>query len=150
MVRSQILILTIVRESRNRLLVRNQMRRWCSGHSFICSCRSAFWTQKVQANVDYLPLSLRRKETRQVHFARPPNRAPEPALSASSLTEKRRADALHAAFCQQPRLRAKDHDCCRMYSRKMYVATHDTRWVRCPTATCSLAAERRGECVRAS
>ena len=27
----------IVRARRNRLLVRNRMRRWCSGHLFACS-----------------------------------------------------------------------------------------------------------------
>ena len=37
----QIANINIVRENRNGLLVRNRMRRWCSGHLPICSCRSA-------------------------------------------------------------------------------------------------------------
>ena len=50
--------------------------------------------------------------------------------------------------------------CCSVCILVWYVATKDARWVRCscslgpsprrPTASCSLAAVRRGDCVRAS
>ena len=44
----------IVRANRNRLLVRNRMRRRCWGHFFAhVSQPSGFWTQKIHANVDY-------------------------------------------------------------------------------------------------
>ena len=33
--------INLVRVNRNRLLVRNQMRRWCSGRLFVCWGRSA-------------------------------------------------------------------------------------------------------------
>ena len=38
----------IVCTKRNRLHVRNQMRRWCSGHWFVCSCFSAVRCLKIE------------------------------------------------------------------------------------------------------
>ena len=78
---------------------------------------------------------------RRVHFARPWIQASEPAPTASNLAEKRRADALHVAFFQQnqaPETGTIIDCCCCVYSRMIYVATKDARWVRCPTASCSL------------
>ena len=93
----------LVRENRKRLLVRNRMRRWCSGHLCICSCRSAVRSLDAENSRQCrLQLCLRREETRRVHFARPRTQASEPAVTASSLAEKGRADALRVTFFQQP------------------------------------------------
>ena len=50
-----------VRANRSRLPVRNRIRRWCSGHLFVCSCDPAArrWTQrKIKPNVDFFLLCL--------------------------------------------------------------------------------------------
>ena len=54
----------------------------------------SFWTQKIQANIDY----LLRPAPRRVHFARPWTRASKPISSDSSPAAKRRAEALHVVF----------------------------------------------------
>ena len=54
----------------------------------------SFWTQKIQANIDY----LLRPAPRRVHFARPWTRASKPISSDSSPAAKRRADALHVVI----------------------------------------------------
>ena len=56
-----------------------------------------FWTQEIQANVDYCYV-WRREETRRVNFARPWTQASKPALAESSLATKRLAEALHVFF----------------------------------------------------
>ena len=71
-----------------------------------CDCllvieQLGLWTQKIQDNIDYCYV-WRREETRRVHFARPRTQASEPAVTASSLAEKGRADALRVTFFQQP------------------------------------------------
>ena len=44
----------VVRANRNRLLVRNRMRRWCSDDLFVCSCDSAVrFLDSIPSNVDY-------------------------------------------------------------------------------------------------
>ena len=84
----------VVRANRNRLLVRNRMRRWCSGHLFVCSCDSA-------VSFFLLPGKFKQTSTaakRRVQFARPWTQASKPALTDSSLAAKRRAEALHVVF----------------------------------------------------
>ena len=56
-------------------------------------------TQKIQANLDYC-FVWRREETRRMHLARPRTQAREPPLTDSSLTAKRRAEALQVVFFQ--------------------------------------------------
>ena len=45
----------VVRASGNMLFARNLMRRYCSGHLYVCSCDSAarFLDSETQANIDY-------------------------------------------------------------------------------------------------
>ena len=84
--------------NRNRLLVRNRVRRCCSGHPFARVIQHfGVWTQKIQANVDYWYV-WRREVTRRVRFARPWTRASKPALIDPSLAAKRRAAALHVFY----------------------------------------------------
>ena len=52
----------IVRARRNRLLVRNRMRRWCSGHLFVCSCDSAVRFLDIENSIDVACLLKRRAE----------------------------------------------------------------------------------------
>ena len=79
-------------QSRNRLLV----RRWCSGHRVFARLiqQVGFWTQKIQANVDYCCYVRRRAECTSLGpgFKHPSLR------SESSLAAKRRAEALHVVF----------------------------------------------------
>ena len=69
-----------------------------------------FWTQKVQANVDYCCV-WRREDTRRVHFARSWTQAFKPVLTESSLAAKKHAAALHVLF-SQPSIRGQHVDCC--------------------------------------
>ena len=89
-----------LRANRNRLLVRNRMRRWCSGHLFVCSCYSAvtFWESEKPSQRRLLLCVWRRENTRRVHFARPWTQASKPALTDSRLAAKRRAQALNVGF----------------------------------------------------
>ena len=88
----------IVRANRIRLLVRDRIRRWCSGHLFARVIHQlGRCTQQIQANMDNR-FVWRRGETRRVHFARPRTQASEPTLIDSSLAAKRRAEALHVVF----------------------------------------------------
>ena len=142
------------------LLVRNRMRRWCSGHLFVCSCDSA-------VSFFLLPGKFKQTSTaakRRVQFARPWTQASKPALTVYSLAAKIRTVALHVAFFSTKNLcPARCCCCCRcVYSRMIYLATKDARCVHCsswslgpsprrPTASYnSLAAVRRGDCVRKS
>ena len=122
---------------------------------FVCSCDSAVgFLDSENSSQRRLLLRL---APRRVHFPRPWTQASKPALADSSL----------AAYFFQPSIRAQHDDLLLLlllllcvYSR-MIRSHEDARWVRCsswslgptprrPTANCSLAAERRGECVRAS
>ena len=140
------------------------MRRWCSHHSFFARViqQLGFCTQQIQANVDYCHVRLSAECTSlsALDFKHPSLR------SDSSLAAKRRAEALYVVFLfnkgSEPSTRAAA--LCvysRMIHTSKYVATKDARWVRCspcslgpsprrPTASCSLTAVRRGDCVRAS
>ena len=90
----------------------------------------AFWTQRIQANVDYRYV-WRREETRRVRFARPWTQASKPALTGSSLAAKRRAAALYVVFFQ-PSIRAQhDYLLLLLCVLVRYVATKDARRVRC-------------------
>ena len=81
----QVAKINLIRANRNRLLVRNRMRRWCSGHLFARVIQQlGVGTQKIQANVDYCHV-WRREKTRRVHFARPWTQASKPALTDSCL-----------------------------------------------------------------
>ena len=94
----------------------------CSGHLFVCSCRSTVKSSGAENSTQSrLLLCLRREETRRVHFARPPTQASEPALTASCLAEKRRADALHNKQASEPRTGCW---CC-VYSR--VIRSHERR-----------------------
>ena len=75
-------------QNRNSLFV----RRWCSGHSFCCSCDSA--VRFLDSENPSQRRLLLRPAPRRVHFARPWTRASK----HSSLAAKRRADALHVVF----------------------------------------------------
>ena len=138
------------------------------GARVICSLarvikQIGFWTQKIQANVDHCYV-WRREQTRRVQFARPWTQASKPALTVYSLAAKIRTVALHVAFFSTKNLcPARCCCCCRcVYSRMIYLATKDARCVHCsswslgpsprrPTASYnSLAAVRRGDCVRKS
>ena len=68
------------------------MRRWCSGHSVFARViqRLGFWTQKIQANVDYCYVR-RRAECTPLG----PGLEYRSPRSDSSPAAKRRADALH-------------------------------------------------------
>ena len=77
----------LVRANRNRLLVRNRMRRWCSGHLFRCleptSTTATSGAAKRRAECTSLGPGLK---------------ASEPAPTDSILAAKRRAEALHIVF----------------------------------------------------
>ena len=99
--------------------MRNRIRRWCSGHSFVRSCDSAvvvliavlnswylefgswnlvvgIWTQKFQANVDYCCVG-RREETRRAHVARARTQSYTSLCLLPVWLRKRRAEALYVA-----------------------------------------------------
>ena len=78
-------------QNRNRLLV----RRWCSGHSVFARViqQLGFWTQKLQANVDYC--YVRRRAER---ISLGPGLEHLSLRSDCSLAAKRRADALHVVL----------------------------------------------------
>ena len=141
-------------QNRNRLLV----RRWCSGHRFFARViqELGFGTQRIQANVDYCFYVRRSAECASLG----PGLKHPSLLSDSSLAAKRRAEALHVVFVFN-KASEPSTSCCSVCTLVRYVATKDTRWVRCspcslgpspsrPTASCSLAAVRRGDCVGAS
>ena len=87
----------LVRANRNRLLVRDQIRRWCSGHLFVCSCDSAVrFLDSDNSSQRRLLLCL--EETHRVHFARPWTQASKPALTGSSLAAKRLVKTVHVVF----------------------------------------------------
>ena len=135
-------------QNRNRLL----LRRWCSGHLFFCSCDSAgrCWTMflKNQVNVDYcyvprrvecpiLGPRFKHASLRSLTLIWPRRDVPRQASDPSTMS--------YWSVCTLVRC----------------VTTKDARWVRCSscslcprprrlTSICSLAAERRGNCVRAS
>ena len=115
-----------------------------------------FWTQKIQANVDYCYVRRRAECT---SFG--PGLEHPTLRSDSSLAARRRAEPLHAVFfsTKHPSAAPELQLLC-VYSR-MIRTTKDACWVHCspcslgpsprrPTASCSLAAVRRGDCVRAS
>ena len=141
-------------KNRRRLLV----PRWCSGHLFFCSCDSAVrFLDSQNPGQRRLPLS---PAPRRVHFARPRTQASKPTLTDSTLAAERRAEALHVVVFQ-PGIRAQHDELLLCVYSRLNVATKDARWVRCfscslgPSprrlvASYSLAAERRGNCVRAS
>ena len=134
------------------------MRRSCSSHYFFARViqQLVFWTQKVEANVDYCYVRRRAERTSLGPGIEHPS-----LRSDSSLAAKRRAEALHVVFFS-----TKDPSPARalllcVYSRMIRIATKDARRVRCspcslgpsprrPTVSFSLDAVRRGDCVRAS
>ena len=140
-------------QNRNRLLA----RRCCSGHSIFCSCDSA---------VRFLDS----RNFKQTSTTATSGAAPSALRSALDLNSEAYAQILvwprrdvptrfTWRFFQQ-NIRAQHESCC-CYSVCALAATKDARWVRwspCslgpsprrPTASCSLAAVRRGDCVRAS
>ena len=82
--------------NRNRLLVRNRMRRWCWGHLFVCLCDSAvrFLDSEFQANVDYCSaMSGAAKRRAECTSLSPELKASKLALPESSLVANRRAAA---------------------------------------------------------
>ena len=124
------------------------------GRSFFCSCDSAVRFLDSENSSQRRPLL--RPAPRRVHFARPWTQASK----HSSLAAKRRAEASRGIFFQNW-VRAQHVSCCSVCTLAWYLTTKDARWVRCspcslgpsprrPTARCSLAAVRRGDCVRAS
>ena len=140
-------------QNRNRLLV----RRWCSGHSVFARViqQLGFWTQKLQANVDYCYVR-RRAECPSLgpgleHLSLRPD---------SSLAAKRRADALHVVLFFNKAPEPSTGAAAALCVLSHHTATKDARRVRWspslgpsprrPTASCSLAAVRRGDCVRTS
>ena len=117
----------------------------------MCSCDPPvrFLAQKIQANFHYCYVRRRAQRTSLGPGLEHPS-----LRSDFSLAAKRRAEALHVVFfsTKHPNPARKLLLC---------VATKDARWVPCyscsldpssrrPTASCSLAAVRRGDCVRAS
>ena len=133
------------------------MRRWCSGHSFFARViqQLGFWTQKNQANVDYCGYVRRRAECTSLG----PGLKHPSLRSDSSLAAKSRADALHVVFFSNKA--STPGTGCSVCTLVCCVDTTDGRWVRfspCSlgpsprpsTASCSLAAVRCGDCVRAS
>ena len=119
---------------------------------------TAFWTQKIQANVDYCYVRRRTECTSLGPGLKHPN-----LRSDSSLAAKTRAEALHVVFFFNKASEPSTMSCCSVctLSYDTYVAKKDARWVRCshsslgpsprrPTASCGLAAERRSDCVHAS
>ena len=91
-----------------------------------------FWTQKIQANVDYCYVR-RRAECSSL--------GPElehPSLrSDSGLAAKRRAEALHVVSFVQQSIRAEHESCCCVCSLVIrYVTRKDARWMSC--SPCSL------------
>ena len=74
------------------LLVRNWMRKWCTGHLFVRVVQQLFfWTQENFTQSGLL-LCL---APRRVHFARPWTQASKPALTDSSPAAEKRAEVLH-------------------------------------------------------
>ena len=133
---------------RNRLLV----RRSCSGHSFFARViqQLGFWTQKIQANVDYCYVWRRAERTSLGSGLEHPS-----LRSDSSLAAKRRAEAFHVDFFQQSVRAQHDELLLCVYSRM--IRSHERRalgalllFSRSEPASCSLATVRRGDCVRAS
>ena len=114
-------------------------RRWYSGHLFICSCDSAVRFLDIKKSSQRrLLLCL---APRRVHFARPWTQAPKPALTDSSLAAKRRSEALHVVRFGTKHSRPPRRYCC---------CCSQGPSPRPPTASYSVAAKRRGDCVRAS
>ena len=66
-----------------------------------------FWTQKIQANVDYCYVRRRAECT-----SRGPGLKQPSLRSDSSLAAKRRAEALHVLFFFQQSIRAQHEICC--------------------------------------
>ena len=117
-----------------------------------------FWTQKLQENVDYCYVRRRAECT-----SLGPGLEHLSLSSDSSLAAKRRADALHVCFFSTKHPSpARELLLLCVYSR--VIRSHERRALgalvslfstvgpspRRPTASCSLAAVRRGDCVRAS
>ena len=69
------------------------MKRWHSGHSFVCSCDSAVRFLDMENSCQRRRLLLSGAAPK--YFARPWTRASKPALTDSSLAAKIRAEALH-------------------------------------------------------
>ena len=86
----------IVRANRNRLLLRNRVRTWCSVHVFVRSCDPA--VRFLDSEISSQRRLLLCLAPRRVHFARSWTQASRPALTDSSLAAKRRAEALHVVF----------------------------------------------------
>ena len=86
-----------------------------------------------------LLLCLRRGGMRRVHFARPRTRASEPAVTSSSLAEKRRADALHVSFFNNQKLPSP--------ARWLTAAAVYSRMVRKPRMTRAGCAARQLDVV---
>ena len=135
------------------------MRRCCSGHSYLCSCSSTV------RFLDSESLSKRRlllrPAPRRVHFARAWTRASKPTLRLSSGREETCRGASRGTFFSTKHPSPARELLLCVYSRMTRIATKDARWALCspcslgssprrPTASCSLAAVRRGDCVRAS
>ena len=139
--------------------MQNRMRRWCLTHLFVCSCDSTvrFWTQKIQANVDYCHV-WRREETRRVHFARPSTQASTPAPTDFSLAAKRRRGASRGIFFKQASEPSTMTYAAAVCTRMM-ICSHERRALGAllffasrsePASTDDLTAERPGDCLRAS
>ena len=140
-------------QNRNRPLV----RRWCRVIRFYARViqHLGFWTKKNQANVDYCYV----RRCAECTSLGPGLKHPS-LRSDSSLAAKRRAEALHVDFFQQSVRAQHDELLLCVYSRM--IRSHERRalgallslFSRCeprrPTPSCSLAAVRRGDLVRAS
>ena len=99
------------------------MRRWCSGHSFFCSCDSAvrFLDSENSSQRQLLP----RPAPRRVHFARPWTRASKRTLRLLSGREETCRGASRGIIFQQ-RIRAQhDELLLRVYSRM--IRSHERR-----------------------
>ena len=81
-------------KSKHGLLVPNRMRRWYSGHLFVCSCDSAVSFFDIE-NSSQVRLVLHVWRALSALRSALDSKASKAALTDSSLAAKRRAEALH-------------------------------------------------------
>ena len=145
--------------------VRNRIRRWCWGH-FVCLVviqQYVFELGKFKptATTDLSGAAKRRAECTSLGPG-----LKHPSLHRLSLVWPRRdVPRRFTGYCFQSSIRPRHDDLLLLLlllcTLVWYVATKGTHWVCCcswslgpsprrPTASCSLAAERRGDCLRAS
>ena len=116
----------LVRANRNRLLVRNRMRTWCSGHVFVYSCDSALTSLDSENSRQrrLLPCQAPRRDAPSALRS-----APDPSIRAcvDGLQSGGEETCRDASQFFQPRIRALHDDRLLLAAYSRMIRSHERR-----------------------